>query len=120
MSTSPRCINVAVDTSGVFVSTQGNSSPNNLPLPPPGSVRAWSVSTAPTDSSGGIYISDLASGPTTATQMATLLALGQAIALDVGEALNSPPNAPGPFEFQLSIAAVSGTAQVRLVLWVEQ
>lgn len=115
----PQLFNVAVTTSGQLVSTRGGSLPTTLALPAEARILAWSVSTAPTDSSGGIYVSDFANGPTTSSEMATLLAAGYAVQMDVGEALVTPPNLAGPFELTLAITAVSGIAQVRLTLWIE-
>lgn len=114
----PLVFNVPVTTSGVYVSTRGGSQPFTLALPPEAKVLAWSLSTAPSDPSGGLYVSNLETGPTTSSAMAALLALGRAIQLDVGEALNSPANLPGPFELSLALTSVSGIAQARIIVWV--
>lgn len=114
----PHFFNVSVTTSGTYVSTRGGSQPSTLALPPEAKVLAWSLSTRPTDSSSGIYISDQETGPTTSSEMAALLALGRAVQLDVGEAVNSPANLPGPFELSLALTSVSGIAQVRIIVWV--
>lgn len=109
---------VAVTTAGVYITTRGNSNPQ-LSLPKEAQVLAWSLSTAPSDASGGIYVSEYASGVTSNTDLATMRTAGLAVQLDVGEALVSPPNMPGPFELSFAVAAVSGIAQVRLTLWIE-
>ena len=110
--------NVPVNAGGVYISTRGSSNPQ-LSLPKESQVLAWSLSTAPSDPSGGIYVSEHASGVTNSTDLATMQAAGLAAQMDVGEALVSPSNMPGPFELSLAVAAVSGIAQVRLTLWIE-
>lgn len=114
----PHFYNIPVTTSGVYVSTRGGSQPITLALPPEAKVLAWSLSTRPTDSSGGVYVSDQETGPTTSSEMAALEALGRAVRMDVGEAIDSPANLPGPFELSFALTAVSGIAQVRIVAWV--
>ena len=120
MKVCPLLINIPVTTSGVYVSSNGNSVPSAVRLPAGRTIVAWSLSTAPLDSSGGLYVSDLLSGQVTASEMATAVSNGQAVELNVGEAVNSPANLPGPFELSLSITAVTGTAQARLVVWIAQ
>ena len=120
MKVCPLFINIPVTTSGVYVSRNGNSVPSAVRLPAGRTIVAWSLSTAPLDSSGGLYVSDLLSGQVSASEMATAVSNGQAVELNVGEAVNSPANLPGPFELSLSITAVTGTAQARLIVWIAQ
>lgn len=120
MKVAPLMINIPVTTTGVYVSSNGNSVPSAVRLPAGRTIVAWSLSTAPLDSSGGLYVSDMLSGQVGASEMATAVANGQAVQLDVGEAMNTPANMPGPFELSLSITAVSGIAQARLLVWVAQ
>jgi hypothetical protein len=115
----PQLINIPVTTTGVYVSTAGNSNPTSR-LGAPGRVVAWSLSTAPSDASGGLYVSEVLGGLVSASDMATAVSNGTAIQLDVGEAVQTPANHPGPYELQLSITAVSGIAQARLTVWYER
>lgn len=114
----PLVFNVPVTTSGVYVSTRGGSLPFTLALPDQAKVLAWSLSTAPSSSAGGLYVSVLETGPTSSTKMATLVTLGRAIQLDVGEALNTPANLSGPFDLTLALTSVSGIVQARIIVWV--
>lgn len=122
MKVCPLLINIPVTTSGVYVSSNGNSVPSAVRLPAGRTIVAWSLSTPPTDSSGslGVYVSDLLSGQVSNSDMITAAANGQAVLLEPGEALNSPANLPGPFELSLSITGVAGTAQARLIVWIAQ